>query len=92
MSVSVVDNRRQAVARADNAGMLGLAAAGYLSQRWGGLGPALALLSIGPLLMAVLVLVAYPETAHRELEDLNPEDLPPEVRDPISSSTRPPVD
>ena len=27
MSVSVVDNRRQAVARADNAGMLGLAAA-----------------------------------------------------------------
>ena len=30
--------------------------------------------SIGPLVMAVLVLVAYPETAHRELEDLNPED------------------
>ena len=29
---------------------------------------------IGPLLMAVLVLVAYPETAHRELEELNPED------------------
>jgi hypothetical protein len=24
--------------------------------------------------MAVLVLVAYPETAHRELEELNPED------------------
>ena len=24
--------------------------------------------------MAVLVLVAYPETAHRELEDINPED------------------
>jgi hypothetical protein len=34
----------------------------------------LAVLSIGPLLMAVLVLVAYPETAHRELEELNPED------------------
>ena len=32
------------------------------------------MLAIGPLLMAVLVLVAYPETAHRELEDLNPED------------------
>ena len=48
--------------------------AGRLSDRWDGLGPALALLSIGPLLMAVLVLVAYPETAHRELEDLNPED------------------
>lgn len=54
--------------------VLGLAVAGYLSDRWDGLGPALALLSVGPLLMALLVLVAYPETAHRELEDLNPED------------------
>jgi putative MFS transporter len=52
----------------------GLLAAGALSDRWDGLGPALALLSIGPLLMAVLVVVAYPETAHRELEDINPED------------------
>jgi MFS family permease len=54
--------------------VLGLAIAGVLSDRWNGLGPALALLSIGPLLMAVLVLVKYPETVHRELEDLNPED------------------
>jgi MFS family permease len=54
--------------------VIGLGVAGYLSDRWDGLGPALALLSIGPLLMAVLVLVAYPETAHRELEELNPED------------------
>jgi MFS family permease len=54
--------------------VIGLAAADYLSELWDGLGPALALLSIGPLLMAVLVLVGYPETAHRELEDLNPED------------------
>lgn len=55
----------------------GLVAAGYLSERWGGLAPALTLLAIGPLLMAILLLVAYPETAHRELEDLNPEDRPP---------------
>lgn len=54
--------------------VIGLTTAGYLSDRWDGLGPALALLSVGPLLMAVLVLVAYPETAHRELEELNPED------------------
>ncbi len=54
--------------------VIGLGVAGYLSDRWGGLGPALALLSVGPLLMAVLVLVGYPETAHLELEDLNPED------------------
>ena len=54
--------------------VVGLGTAGYLSDRWDGLGPALAVLSIGPLLMAILVLVGYPETAHRELEELNPED------------------
>lgn len=41
------------------------------------LAPIVALLAIGPAVLAVLVLVAYPETAHRELEDLNPEDAPP---------------
>lgn len=54
--------------------VIGLVAAGYLSDRWGGLAPALALLSIGPLVMAGLVILFYPETAHLELEDLNPED------------------
>ena len=68
-----------------------LASPGALSERWDGLGPALALLSIGPLLMAVLVLVAYPETAHRELEDLNPEDRL-DAAGAIPSSRRPPVD
>lgn len=53
----------------------GLLLVGYLSDRWSGLGPALAVMSVGPAMMAVLVLVAYPETAHRELEELNPEDL-----------------
>ena len=54
--------------------VIGLVTAGYLSERWDGLGPALAVLSVGPLAMALLVLLAYPETAHRELEELNPED------------------
>jgi MFS family permease len=54
--------------------VIGLLLAGFLSDRWNGLGPALAVLAVGPALMAVLVLVAYPETAHRELEELNPED------------------
>ncbi len=54
--------------------VIGLATAGYLSDRWNGLGPALAVLAVGPLLMAGLVLAAYPETAHLELEDINPED------------------
>jgi MFS family permease len=54
--------------------VLGLLTAGWLTDRWGAFGPALALLSIGPLIMAVLVVLRYPETAQRELEDLNPED------------------
>jgi MFS family permease len=65
--------------------VVGLLVAGYLSDRWNGLGPALAVLSIGPALMAVLVLVAYPETAHRELEELNPEDLRAGRDDELSS-------
>ena len=52
----------------------GLLVAGTLSDRFGGLGPALSLLALGPAVLVGLVLVAYPETAHRELEDLNPED------------------
>lgn len=59
----------------------GLLFAGLLSDRLGGeLGPALALLALGPLIVAALVLLKYPETAGRELEDINPEDqtdLPP---------------
>lgn len=55
----------------------GLLAAGSLSDRFGGLGPALSLLAIGPIVLVALVLVAYPETAHRELEDINPEDKLP---------------
>ena len=54
--------------------VVGLLVAGVLSDRWGGLGKPLLLLSLGPVVLAVLVLVAYPETAHQELEQLNPED------------------
>ena len=53
----------------------GLLTAGWLSDQLGGrLGPALALLAVGPLIVAGLVLVKFPETAGLELEDLNPED------------------
>lgn len=54
----------------------GLLAAGTWTDGGEGLGPAIAVLSIGPAALAVLVLVAYPETARLELEDLNPEDRP----------------
>ena len=53
---------------------LGLALAGYLADRFNRIGPALAVVAIGPLLLAALVITRYPETAHRELEDINPED------------------
>ena len=33
-------------------------------------------LVIGPVIVSVIVLTTYPETAHRELEELNPEDAP----------------
>jgi MFS family permease len=53
---------------------VGLLAAGFLSDELGGLGRALPLLAVGPALVVVLVLTLFPETANRELEDLNPED------------------
>ncbi len=58
---------------------LGLIAAGWLSDALDGrLGPALALLAVGPLIVAALVILKYPETAGQELEEINPEDIHPE--------------
>jgi len=58
----------------------GLILCGVVSDRIGRIGPAMAIVSSGPVILAVLVLALYPETAGRELEDLNPEDLNPEDR------------
>ena len=54
--------------------VIGLVLAGFLVDRLGSFGQALGLLAIGPLIMAGVVLALFPETAWRELEDLNPED------------------
>ena len=54
----------------------GLILCGVLSDHFGRIAPAMSILAIGPLLLAVLVVAAYPETAGKELEDLNPEDRP----------------
>jgi len=62
-------------------GVLGLAATGLLSQAIGTIGPALAVLAVGPLALVVLIATKYPETARRELEELNPFDAP-EWREP----------
>ncbi len=53
---------------------VGLLVVGALSDRSGGLASAMPVVAIGPALLAVLIVVAYPETAHLELEDINPED------------------
>jgi hypothetical protein len=52
----------------------GLLAVGGLSDQFGSIGPAMAIVGVGPVLLAFLVALAFPETARRELEDLNPED------------------
>lgn len=63
----------------------GLVFAGRLRDHFDSYGPAIAMLAIGPLLVAALVLALYPETAHVELEDLNPEDR---LADPVEAADR----
>ena len=55
----------------------GLLMVGALSDQFGSIGPAMAVVGVGPILLALLVAFAFPETARRELEDLNPEDRAP---------------
>jgi len=55
----------------------GLVLAGLMADSFGRIGPAMAVLALGPVLVAILVLARYPETAGRELEDINPEDRAP---------------
>jgi MFS family permease len=54
----------------------GLILCGVLSDHFGRIAPAMSILAVGPLLLAGLVVAAYPETAGKELEELNPEDRP----------------
>lgn len=57
---------------------IGLIVVGELSTRWGSLGPALSVMAVAPLIVVVLVLTVYPETAERELEEFNPDDPDPD--------------
>jgi MFS family permease len=61
-------------------GVVGLAGTGLLAGVIGTIGPALAVMAVGPAVLVVLIVLAYPETAGRRLEDMNPGDevvLPP---------------
>lgn len=57
-------------------GIGGLSLAGRLLDGGWSYGATMGLLAIGQLIVTVLVVTAYPETAHQELETLNPEDDP----------------
>ena len=74
--------------------VIGLVLAGFLIDELDSFGLALGLLAVGPLAMAAVVLAFFPETAWRELEDLNPEDrtattsIPPDVPQADGTSGR----
>jgi MFS family permease len=58
-------------------GSLSLLLTGALADSGVAYGPIMLALAGGPLIVSLIVLVTYPETAHRELEDINPEDADP---------------
>jgi DHA1 family inner membrane transport protein len=53
---------------------VGLVLVGNLVDRWDTYAGPMALVAIGPLIVALLVLTRFPETARLELEELNPQD------------------
>ena len=57
-------------------GIGGLLATGWLLDAHWSYGSVMGTMAVGQLVVVVLVLAFYPETAHHELEDLNPEDEP----------------
>ncbi len=69
--------------------VVGLVAAGRLEESLGSFGRTMSLLAIAPAIMAVLILAFFPETARRELEDINPED---DIGRPAEAPPRPPED
>lgn len=56
-------------------GSLGLIVAGQLLDRGWSYGAVMGLLACGQVVSALIVFATYPETAHRSLEEINPEDV-----------------
>jgi MFS family permease len=59
-------------------GVVGLLVTGALSSQIGTLAPALAVLAVGPLVLTLLLVFAYPETAGHSLEELTASPAPPD--------------
>ncbi|MGH2685868.1 MAG: MFS transporter [Actinomycetota bacterium] len=66
---------------------IGLVSVGFLSEEIDSLGGAIAVMAVFPVIVAFLVLTVYPETAHLELEDINPEDATPAAPTPAPPHT-----
>jgi MFS family permease len=64
-------------------GSIGLIITGRAVDRGWSYGSVLGALAFGSIVVSVLVLTRYPETAHRELEELNPDDRPAPADRPI---------
>ena len=65
-------------------GIVGILLVGAAARRrrrpYGGV---MALLALGQVVVVTMVLASYPETAHQELEALNPEDAASPIRQPL---------
>lgn len=57
-------------------GSIGILATGQLLDRGWSYGATMAVMSIGQLVALVIIVMRYPETAHKDLDELNPEPLP----------------
>jgi MFS family permease len=55
--------------------VVGLLLAGLLSDEVGGLGPAIAICGLAPLLAAIFIIPRLPEAAHRKLDDVSPSEM-----------------
>ncbi len=53
--------------------VIGLQLVGRLAEQWDSFGRALAVATAGPILLILLILTLYPETANRTLEEINDE-------------------
>jgi MFS family permease len=70
-------------------GIIGLLATGWLLDADWSYAQVLGTLAIGQLVVTVLVVAAYPETAHQELEALNPQDTPIDLHHTAAEFPRP---
>ncbi len=53
--------------------VIGLQLVGRLAERWDAFGPALSVAIVGPVILVLLIITLYPETANLTLEEINDE-------------------